>query len=102
MKFCLQLQNLSTSYVWTYSVPSFLVKQGNDSIALLNDILKYYFALYFEIIKLLCDSTYLQNVNTQTYLRKKMSLQANHIRYPTQIFIFKFIENAFEPKLLNI
>jgi hypothetical protein len=71
MKFCLQLQNLSMSYIWTYSVPSFLVKQGNDSIALLNDILKYYFALYFEIIKLLCGTTYLQNVNTQNLPKEK-------------------------------
>jgi hypothetical protein len=101
MKFCLQLQNLSTTYVWTYSVPSSLVKQGNDSIALLNDILKYYFALYFEIIKLLCGFTYLQNV-TQNLSKEKMSLQANRLRYPTQNFIFKFIENAFEPKLPNI
>jgi hypothetical protein len=39
----------------------------------------------------------------KTYLRKKkMSLQANRIRYPTQIFIFKFIENTFESKLPNI
>jgi hypothetical protein len=71
MKFCLLLQNLSTTYVWTYSVPSSLVKQGNDSIALLNDILKYYFALYFEIIKLLCGSTYLQNVNTPNLSKEK-------------------------------
>jgi hypothetical protein len=102
MKFCLQLQNLSTSYVWTYNVPSSLVKQRNDSIVLFNDILKYYFALYFEIIKLLCGSTYLQNVTIENLSKEKMSLQMNCIRYPTQNFIFKFIENAFEPKLPNI
>jgi hypothetical protein len=79
MKFCLQLQNLSMSYV-----PSFLVKQGNDSIVLLNDYLKYYFALYFEIIKLLCGSTCLQNVNTQNLSKEKnvIASKSYKVSYP--------------------
>jgi hypothetical protein len=43
--------------------------------------------LYFEIIKLLFGSTYLQNV---------IASKSYKVSYPN--FIFKFIENAFEPK----